>query len=112
MALTYTPKEFKTGTALTASAVTQYTVPASTTSILKEIEICNTDAAVRTFTVYVIPAAGSASVANTILNAVSIQPNDTKVISLSRVMPTGSFIQAKADAGAVVSFNASGIEVT
>lgn len=108
----FTPKELKAGVALTASLVTEYTVPAATTTILKEIILCNTDTVVRTVTVNIIASAGSAGVLNTILNAVSIQPNETKFLSLSRVMPTGTFIQAVASSAAVVSFCASGVEIT
>jgi hypothetical protein len=112
MALTYTPKQLTAGVALTASAVTEYTVPAATTTILKEIELCNTDTVVRTASVHVIASGGTLGVLNTLLNATSLQPNETKIISLSRVMPTGTFIQALASSAAVVAFNASGIEVT
>jgi len=108
----YTPKQLTAGVALTASLVTEYTVPAATTTILKEIIICNTDTVVRTVTAHVIASAGSAGVLNTILDAVSIQAGETKIFSLSTVMPTGTFIQAVASSNAVVSFFASGVEIT
>jgi hypothetical protein len=110
--MVYTPKQLTAGTALTASLVTEYTVPAATTTILKEIILCNTDSVVRTVTAHVIAPAGTAGVLNTIVNAMSIQPNETKILSLSTVMPTGSFIQAVASSAAVVSINASGVEIT
>lgn len=109
---TYTPKQLIAGTALTAELVTGYTVPVATSTILKEIILCNTDTAVRTVTLHIIASAGSSGVLNTILNAINIQPNETKIFSLSTLMPTGTFIQAKASSAAVVSIFASGVEVT
>lgn len=109
----YTPKVFAAGSALTASAATYYTAPAGIVcSILKELILCNTDTVARTFTVYVVPAAGSAAVANTIFSGVSLQPGESKLFSLSKVMTTGSFLQALASSASVVSLTASGIEVT
>src|SRR5690242_3162269 len=96
----YTPKQLTPGTALTAALVTEYTVPASTTTILKELVLCNTDTVVRTVTVNLVAAAGAAGVLNTLLNAVALQPNETKILSLSTVMTTGTFIQAKASQAA------------
>lgn len=110
MIYTYTHKQLSAGTALTASAVTQYTVPDSTTTIVKQIVFCNTDTSARTVTVYAIPSGGSAAAANTIFSAMSLQPGETKVIPMEMVLPTGAFIQALASSASVVSMRVSGIE--
>lgn len=108
-----TPVKMTAGSALTNALVTYYTVPAtSKQAIVKEIEFCNTDTVARTVTVNIIPSAGSASVANTVYSAITIQPGETKNFSRSTVMLPGGFIQALASVGAVVSMDVSGVEYT
>lgn len=111
----YTPKSMVAGSALTASAATYYTSPTTAgalCAIIKDITLCNTNTATMTVTVYVIPLAGTAGVANTIISSVSIASKETIVFCLSKVMPPGSFLQALASTGAVVSLSVSGVEVT
>lgn len=111
--MAYTEKSFVTGSALTNAAATYYTVPSTVIkAIIKEIVLCNTSTNPETVTFYIIPTAGSAAVANTELNAVTLQPNETKIFGRTRVMNVGDFIQAKASTGAVVSINVSGVERT
>ena len=111
--MAYNEKVFVVGSALTASAATYYTAPTTIIkAIIKEIVLCNTSANPETVTFYVIPSAGSAAVANTELNAVTLQPNETKIFGRTRVMNVGDFIQAKASTNAVVSMNVSGVERT
>lgn len=105
-------KRLVAGSALTAALATYYTVPASTTTIIKEIFICNTDTAARTFTANIVPSAGAAAVANQIFDALALQAGETKIYSLSSVLPAGSFLQALASVAAVVSMNVSGVEIT
>lgn len=95
---------------LTATLTTTLlsTIAASTKYIVKEILLCNTDTAARTVTIYI----GSAtSVANTILDEVSIAAGETKFISLSTVLVTGDAIKGGASAGSVVSCTISGVKV-
>ena len=47
-------------TAITTSATTLYTTPASTRSLVKEIDVVNTTASSATFDVYLVPSAGTA----------------------------------------------------
>ena len=110
-----TAKRLVPGSALTAVLATYYTVPSSTSAILKEIILCNTDSSSRTVDVHVIPPAGTAGIANQILDGslnANLQAGETKMFNLSSVLPTGYFIQAVASVAAVVSMNVSGIEVT
>ena len=104
-----TPKAV-TPAALTASSVTQYTVPGSTTSIVKEILVCNTDSVARTATVYFVPSGGSPAASNIILSARSLAAGETLVVGLSSVLATGDTIRALASTAAVVSFRASVVE--
>jgi hypothetical protein len=110
-----TAKRLVPGSALTASITTYYTVPYSTSAIIKEIILCNTDSVTRTVDVHIVPSGGSASVANQILDGsanASLQAGETKMFNLSNVLPTGYLIQAVASSAGVVSMNVSGLEVT
>jgi hypothetical protein len=110
-----TVKRLVAGSALTGALATYYTVAAATSAIVKEIILCNTDVVARTVDVHFIPPAGTAAVANQILDGsanANLQAGETKMFNLSSVLPTGYFIQAVASSAAVVSMNISGIEVT
>jgi len=111
----YTPKDMTPGSALTAVAATYYTAPSGATdlkAIVKEIILCNTDTVARTATIYVVPSGGSAAAANTIVNSLTVLPNETRIFGLSKVMSPGGFIQALASSAGVISMAVSGIEVT
>lgn len=111
--MAYTEKRLVLGSALTNTSADYYTTPDVTTTIVKEIVICNTDVSARTFTMYITPTTATVpAVANTIFNLVTIQPNETKIFGLTEVLPPGYTIKALASANAVVSFAASGIERT
>ena len=111
--MAYTEKPLVPGSALTASAAGYYTVPAATTTIVKEIEICNTDSVTRTFTLYMLPTAGtSPGVANTMFISVTMQPSETKIFGLTRVLTQGNTISAFASQAGVVALNGSGVERT
>ena len=111
--MAYTEKRVIVGSTLTASSADYYTVPSSTTSILKELVVCNTDTSARTFTVYITPTSGTAgAAANTIFNQVTIQPNETKIFGLTTVMPANYTLKALASVTSVVSISASAIERT
>lgn len=111
--MAYTEKRVIGGSALTAASVDYYTVPASTTAIVKELIFCNTDTVSRTFTVYVTPTSGTTPAAQyAVFNAVTIQPNETKIFGLTSVLPAGYTVKALASSAGVVAFNGSAIERT
>jgi len=107
-----TAKRLIPGSALTGSLVTYYTVPPGTMTIIKEIIFCNTDTVARTISANIIPLSGSAAIANQIFDTYTLKASETKIFSLSSVMPSGSFLQALASSAAVVSMNVSGYEIT
>ena len=97
-------------TALTATSTTLlYTVPASTKTVLKEIVLCNTDTVARTVTIY---AGTGTATANIIINALTVNPNETKFVTLSTVLNATDIISGGASTVAVVSCTISGVEVT
>src|SRR5262245_38927218 len=83
------------------------------TATLRTITCCNTDPAAHTVTVHLVASGGSPGAANTIFKAVPIAGGETLDVTMStvpRVLATGDFISAFADAASVVAFRADGDE--
>ena len=97
---------------LGTSVSTLYTVPASTTAILKQITLCNTSATNRTVQLYIVPNAGTAAVANALLYDATVDAKSTMFVNLSSVMETGATLQGLASAAATVTIHSSGIQET
>jgi hypothetical protein len=89
-------------TALTTSTVTYHTTPAGTTTIIKEVLICNTSTADRTVTV----SLGGFSV----VSSITVAPKETVVLGLSTVVPAARAITATAN-GTGVNLLVSALEV-
>jgi hypothetical protein len=108
-----TPKKFSFNQ-LTAAAVTQWTVPASTTRELGTMLGCNTDTVERTVTVHLVPNGGSVSAANMILDAEAIPASETVVFSFERGIfcEAGDFLVALASQTLVVNLYSSGWDIT
>jgi hypothetical protein len=71
---------------MATSATDIYTAPSLTTTIVKQIMLCNTDASTaRTATLHVA-ASGSVAAGNTIFKAISLDPNETVILNLSLVI--------------------------
>jgi hypothetical protein len=85
-----------------------YTVPASTSTIVKEIVLCNTDSVSRTVT---LRAGNGTTVAQTILAAKSLVAGETFILSLSTVLSAANIISGGASVGAMVSCTISGVEI-
>lgn len=82
--------------AVTASAVTVYTVPASTRTMVKDIDICNTTAGALTVNVFLVPSGGSAGTGNALLYGASVTANTTLQWTGVQVMNAGDTIQVQA----------------
>lgn len=106
----YTPKKIYTGQPSTSPA-TIYTAPASTTTIIKNILICNTTASAATVTLNLVASGGSAGVNNRILSTYTVTPNDTVAIDLSAVLSTGDFISAVQGTSSALTLHITGVEV-
>lgn len=107
-----TPKRLIAGSALTGSTATYYTVPTSTTAIVKELKLCNTDTATRTVDIFEVASGGSASATNQIFQDLALVAGETKIFSLSSVLTAGMTIQGSASSASVVHIDASGYEAT
>lgn len=108
-----TLRELIPATQLTSSLATYYTA-SKVAARVDNFTVTNTDSGAHTMSVHVVAAGGSASAANRIISTKSIAAGDAYNCPemIGKVIPNGSFIQAVADTGAVLTISASGIEVT
>lgn len=95
-------------TQLTTSAVTQYTAPASTTAIVRNIHVANTTATAATFTLSI----GTNAAATQLYGAVTIPANSALDWSGFIVVATTEIIQALAGTGTALTLTISGVEVS
>lgn len=106
--MAFTQKRLAGPAPMATSATNIYTTPSSTTTIVKQIMLCNTDTVARTATLHVA-AAGSAAAGNMIFKAISLDSNETVILNLSLVLAAGNIISGLATATAV-TITISGIE--
>lgn len=108
------PKQLVSGSQLTTSAATYYTVPSNTISTISACSLVNTTATARTATVYLVPSGGTAGVGNCILSARVISPGESFNVfsAIGQSLPAGATIQALAEAGTAITLIASGYETT
>jgi len=106
--MAFTQKRLVGPAAMATSATALYTAPGSTTTIIKQIMLCNTDSAPQTATLH-IAAAGSVANANMIFKAISLDPSETVILNLSLVLATGNIISGLAS-HVGVTITISGIE--
>lgn len=97
--------------AVTAGTTTVYTVPASTRTMVKEIDICNTTGAALTINVHLVPSGGSATTANALFFGASISANTTLQWSGVQVLNAADTIQVQGS-GLGLTIHASGGEAT
>lgn len=107
----YTPKKLYTGQPGT-TATTLYTAPASTSTIVKNILICNTTASAATITLSFVASGGSAGATNRIMSALEVTANNTVAFDLSGVLATGDFISALQGTSGALTLHITGVEVT
>ena len=86
--------------ALTTSYVTLYTVPTNITTptrtYMKQIDVCNTTGSAVTFNLHIVPTGGTAGTGNALFYVQNVAANSTYSYSGVQVLPTSSFLSAKA----------------
>ena len=105
----YTPKRLSQSQPGTSYATT-YTVPASTSCIVKELEICNVTGGSVSIDVSLVASGGTAGVTNNIIAGWVIPAYTTVSKTLSQVLATGGFISMKASAATSLTVTVSGVE--
>jgi hypothetical protein len=100
-------------TQIAGAATTYLTVPANTTYRIGRAGFSNPSGAAIPITVYLVPAAGAASAANELIDAVNVPAGSTYVSPelAGLVMPAGSTLQALAGTAGVVVLYASGVSI-
>ena len=91
---------------------TLYTCPTaqSTTTLIKQIVVCNTTAGTVTFSLSLIPFGGATpSTANRLFSNISIAANETIFLDVSQVMTSGDYLSAISSASGV-TVTISGVE--
>jgi hypothetical protein len=102
----FTEKRLCNPTQLTTSGQTLYTVPASITSIIKQIVVTNVTASAATFSLYI----GSAATPNALFSATSVAANDTIIVNLSQVLTQNEILTALASVNSALNITISGVE--
>jgi glucose-6-phosphate dehydrogenase assembly protein OpcA len=95
--------------ATTATAL--YTVPASTSTVVSTISICNRAASAGTFRISIRPAGASQANQHYIAYDSSVQANDTITLTLGITLATTDVVTVYASTGDF-SFNAYGSEIS
>jgi hypothetical protein len=98
-------------TAITTSVAVLYTVPSSTRTYLKDINICNTAGSSTNVNVYIVPSSGTASTSNALLYSQAIASNSAYRWTGVQVLLPNETIQVSASATGC-SIIASGGEAT
>lgn len=110
--MAFIEKRLSGPTSLSATTeTTLYTCPTaqSTTTMIKQIVVCNTGAGAITLNLSLVPYGGSASASNRLFSALSVAANETIFLDVSQVMTSGDFISAYSSAANVV-VTISGVE--
>ena len=109
-----TPKSLVNGVSLTDAAATYYTVGANTRGVITKATFTNDDASAVTLTINLIPSAGSAGYANTIVKEKSLAAGETWSCSdiASHVLEASGYISMVASVTDKIGCRISGYEVT
>ncbi len=108
---TVTPKQLGQ-VQLGAVNTTIYTVPATTTGVIRTITIANTDETTgHVLRLYLVPNGGSAGPATAIMAKQSVNPAQTIQDLGVHVLPAGGTVVGSADAGSVITVTVDGAEV-
>jgi hypothetical protein len=97
---------------LTNTGGTLYTVPASTTIIVREIFAVNTSGSAQTVSISLVPTGGSQASTNRIVDAYSINAHTHYQWSCWQVLDAGDFIYAIANANTAITVTISGMALT
>lgn len=93
---------------------TQYTAPTGTRAIVDKATVVNTTSGAVSFSINVVPASGSVSDANLVLDARAISPFETYTLPelVGHVLEPGGYISTLASAPNALAFRVSGRQVT
>lgn len=110
--MAYTPKILYPTGYPTVAGSTLYTVPGSTSAIIKNIVLTNTTSNDAEVTIHVIQPGGSAQQANRILSNYNVPASGVSTLDCSIVMPSGGYLFAHNYTNDAISVTVSGVEIT
>ena len=90
---------------------TLYTVPASTSSIVSTISVCNTTSSAATYRIAIRPAGASIATQNYVVYDAAVAANDTVLLTLGLTLATTDVVSVYSSATSV-AFQAHGTEIT
>jgi len=88
-----------------------YAVPASTSTIVSSLTICNTNSTSDTVRVYVVPSAGGPTTTNALYYELPLTGHNTFVATLGLTLATGDELQVRSTTGNT-NFQFFGTEVS
>jgi hypothetical protein len=96
---------------LGTAGIAYYTGPAGSGTSIHQATVCNTDAVNQTFSLHVVPEAGTAGDPNVFYKTKSLAPNEIFILAalVDHVVPPGAFISAVASVASKVVLCASGM---
>jgi len=92
------------------TATTLYTVPASTSTVISTITVCNQAASAGTYRIAVRPAGASLTASQYVAYDIAIAANDTTALTLGITLATTDVVTVYASAS-TMSFAAFGSEI-
>lgn len=109
-----TPVRFTEGNVLTTTDAVQYTSPANTVSMIKQLTLTNFGAAAVTVTIHLVPSGGASATSNVLLNATVIAAGQAVPVyaAINHILQAGDSIWAKTDTNTSVNIMISGFQVT
>lgn len=110
--MAYTPRILYPTGFPSISGTVLYTVPTSSTIILKNIVLTNTTSSEATITVHVVQSGGSAAPSNAILYSHGITARGVSTLDCSIVMSGDAFIVGVNGTNNAITVTLSGVEIS
>lgn len=108
--MAFTEKRLAGPTAPSATTETSvYASPTATTTLVRQIVVCNTNATTITTSLSIVPYGGTAGTTNRIFKDLSVPANETIILNVSQVLEAGDFLSVNSSS-ANVTFTVSGIQ--
>lgn len=113
--MTITAKQMVAPQQLTTSDAAYYTVPSNTTGVIKRATFTNTSAGAVTITANIVPAAGSSSASNRVVDPqwAVLSPGQPYVsVELAgKTLPPGTMLRMLASAATSITVAVDGVEI-
>ncbi len=93
------------------NATVLYTVPAGGQAVVSNLAIANVTAENKTFDVYVLTAAGTASEDTALAFQTTVLANSTTMLTVGLTLGAGEKLAVKSGTASAVTFTASGLEI-